>query len=460
MKYNRSIAFPVTIMLILGMAVVMVISTLLTLSYFIFYEKQGQQKISTEIVGRLLQSNQTYTPSGQLIIDIKGIFASTFKSAGARSEFWYILSDGNQVVNYGVIPPSAQVVLSSVSSQITSFQFHYSLEENDRHLGLYIANADDPKVFVALGGVTLTGWQTILATLFGIEPQGLYFLLGSVLITTASIAVIAVKRVIASPVRRVVQSSEKIDGLPNGRRISDHDTPSELKPMVAAFNTALYRIDRAFETQRHFLASVSHELRTPLTKLRIKMEKIADIAIRDALIRDTAHLSSIVTTSLQLARLSGQVMTFTTLDMATAARAIVAEHVPAAMNCGIEVEFKAPEEPVMVLGSEAAIRVAVGNLIINALRHAKGTDLITIEVLEPCILRVADRGPGIPVSERSRMLKPFARGGDTVVDGTGMGLAIAAQIMDAHNGSIELSEATNGGLVVTLAFPKSDRLQS
>ncbi|WP_420801430.1 ATP-binding protein [Pseudochrobactrum algeriensis] len=51
------------------------------------------------------------------------------------------------------------------------------------------------------------------------------------------------------------------------------------------------------------------------------------------------------------------------------------------------------------------------------------------------------------------MLKPFVRGAGTVVEGAGMGLAIVSQIMSAHNGSVALSDATGGGLVVSLTFP-------
>lgn len=454
MNFNRSIAFPVAIMIIIGMIVMMALSTIIMLSFFVLYDKEGKEKNSLELVGKLLQSRQKHTSSGQLVVDANGFSANILAFAGTKSDFWYILSDGNRTVKYGVIPSSAQEALRAVPPQTSSFQFHYSTDAG-RYLGLYLPSAINSNGGVALGGVSLTGVQTMLAVLWGLGPQGFYHLLGIVLIATASVAVVAIKRAIASPVRRVVASAEKIDGLPNGRRISDHDTPSELRPMVAAFNVALSRIDGAFEVQRHFLASVSHELRTPLTKLRIKLEQVEDTALRDILIRDAGRLSSVVTTSLQLARLSGQALTFTALDIAAVARMIVAEHVPAAMKVGIDIEFKAPEWRIMVLGSEAAIRVALDNLIINALRHAKGTDLISIEVHEPCILRVTDEGPGIPASERSLMLKPFVRGSNTTADGTGMGLAIVAQIMGAHNGSIELSGAISGGLVVTLSFPKS-----
>ncbi|WP_431461035.1 histidine kinase dimerization/phospho-acceptor domain-containing protein, partial [Klebsiella pneumoniae] len=151
-------------------------------------------------------------------------------------------------------------------------------------------------------------------------------------IATTSIAVVVVKRSIARPVRRVVESAEQIDGLPNGRRISDSDTPIELKPMVAAFNTALTRIDTAFEAQRNFLANAAHELRTPLTKMRLKLEQVNDAELRGVLVRDTTRLGSIVTTLLQLARLSGQSLTFAELDLAAIGKAVVSDQVPMALK--------------------------------------------------------------------------------------------------------------------------------
>nr|WP_246812898.1 histidine kinase dimerization/phospho-acceptor domain-containing protein [Ensifer sp. ENS07] len=128
--------------------------------------------------------------------------------------------------------------------------------------------------------------------------------------------------------------------------------------MVAAFNTALGCIDNAFEAQRNFLANASHELRTPLTKLRLKLDLVQDPDVREVLVRDTARLASIVTTSLQLARLSGQALTFTMVDLAAIARAAIAEHVPSVMKQGMDIEFKA-EGRVIVPGSEPAIRLAL-----------------------------------------------------------------------------------------------------
>lgn len=450
---SRSIAFPVASMLIFGMALMMIISTVLTIAVFLLTDPQSRQKIGLEAVARLLQEGVSYDRDGKLSIKIDGVISeNVIRLSEDQPDFWYFASDGTQTVTYGAIPETARSIINAIPQQISASEFHYD-SDKDRRLALQRLDEINANRLVVVGGVSLSQLQTIVVALSETWPQGLYHLLGAVLAATATIAVVAVKRTIAIPVGKLVNSAEQIDGLPNGRRISDRDTPIELKPMVAAFNTALSRIDNTFEAQRHFLASASHELRTPLTKLRIKLDLIQDPAVRDVLVRDTARLASIVTTSLQLARLSGQSLTFTALDLAAISRTIVAEHVPSAMKRGMEIEFKAPRDRVVISGSEPAIRVALDNLIINAMRHAQGTEILVVEVLYPRTLRVTDHGPGIHAAERATMLRPFMRGSSSGSEGTGMGLAIVAQIMEAHGGSIDLGDAAGGGLVVSLAFP-------
>lgn len=454
MRGPNSIAFPVAIVLILGMALMMVISTVLTVAVFLLTDGQSRKKIAVESVVELLQDGVSYDHTGKFVLEVEGVIAEKIiRLSEEQSEFWYFVSDGTQAIIHGAVPASVQDIIDTTSPQVFSSEFSY-MAGQQQFLGLRKLNAEDPPKLVVVGGVTFSNAETLLVVLREIWPQGLYHLLGIVLVATATIAVVAVKRTIATPVRRVVDSAEQIDGLPNGRRISDRDTPIELKPMVAAFNTALGCIDNAFEAQRNFLANASHELRTPLTKLRLKLDLVQDPDVREVLVRDTARLASIVTTSLQLARLSGQALTFTMVDLAAIARAAIAEHVPSVMKQGMDIEFKA-EGRVIVPGSEPAIRLALDNLIINAMRHARGTEVLVVEVLQARIVRVSDEGPGIPAAEREKMLRPFVRGNTSASEGTGMGLAIVAQIMTAHNGSVALGEAANGGLVVDLAFPKT-----
>ncbi|NTF44062.1 hypothetical protein A6U86_29345 [Rhizobium sp. AC27/96] len=448
----RSIAFPVACLLIVGMFVVMVLSTVLTLGVFLSTNTQSGQRVSTDAFSKLIRSSMDHDSNGRLRLDPKGISTTIMGFAEAEPSFWYLMSDGQETVSHGTIPVSVDAIINAAPSEIFASEFYYT-SGGERYLGLRLVDDRNPKVVVAVGGLSLSYAQTIFVALWSVWPQGLYHLLGLVLITTATIAAVIVKRTIAAPVRKVVDSAERIDGLPNGRRIPDGDTPAELRPMVAAFNTALMRIDNAFEAQRNFLASASHELRTPLTKLRIKLDLVKDVEVREMLIRDATRLASIVTTSLQLARLSGQSLAFTSVDLTAIVRSAVADHVPRAIKQGLEIELRAPQAEVVISGSEAAIRVALDNLISNAIHHAQQAETVIVEVLETLTLKVIDHGPGVPAEERDAVLRPFTRGINTVSDGTGMGLAIVAQVMHAHGGSVLLEETPGGGLTVCLIFP-------
>ncbi|MFD9899483.1 sensor histidine kinase [Mesorhizobium sp. NPDC059025] len=448
---NRSIAFPVAALLVVGMAIVMLLGTVLTLAIIVSISAEDRLQINTSELSRTLGAAIAYDADGHLTLDRQKLATNIIEFAEAQPAYWYVIDDGRQVISHGQQPAEVKRVFDQTPREIQYSEFRYRQDNHDM-LGIRsVSRGDGPKI-VSVGGIVLSNWETVLVALVPVRSQGLLPLFGVILVATTSIAVIIVRGTIARPVQRVVRSAERIDGLPNGRRISDADTPSELKPMVAAFNTALMRIDAAFAAQRNFLANAAHELRTPLTKMRLKLERLPDGELRDGLIRDTKRLGSIVTTLLQLARLSGQSLTFADMDLAAVARAVVSDQVPMALKHGIDIELRSPARPVSLSGSEAAIRVALENLLLNAVRHAVGTKLIVVEALSPAEIRVVDYGPGIPSDERRDVLQPFVRGRDREGEGTGLGLAIVDQIMNAHGGTVALGETEGGGLTVRLSF--------
>lgn len=450
-RLRHSIAFPVATLLVVGMAIVMVLSTVLTLAVLVTTSAEERLRINTSELSKTLSAAVTYDAGGRLTLDSGRLSSNIVGFAEAQPAFWYVIGDGVQTITRGTQPASARRVFDQMSAEIGYSEFGYRQDGRDM-LGIRTVTQGGGRRTVAVGGIVLSTWETILVALIPVRSQGLVQLLGLILIATTSIAVVTVRGTIARPVRRVVESAEQIDGLPNGRRISDSHTPVELKPMVAAFNTALTRIDTAFEAQRNFLANAAHELRTPLTKMRLKLERVDDAGLRDVLIRDATRLGSIVTTLLQLARLSGQSLALAEVDLAAIGKAVVSDQVPMALKQGIEIELRAPGRPVPIQGSEMAIRVALENLILNAVRHAKGTGLITVDVIAPSEIRVIDHGPGIPAEERLAVLQPFVRGKRCDAEGTGLGLAIVDQIMGAHGGRVSLEETAGGGTTVCLRF--------
>ena len=273
-----------------------------------------------------------------------------------------------------------------------------------------------------------------------------------VLVGTILAAIVIVPVLIARPVRRVAVSAELIDGTREGVRLPEKSAPLELIPMVSAFNRALERIDATTSAQRHFLSNAAHELRTPLARVRTRLEGVGDKALKAALVADLQSLSSMVTMLLQLARLSSAPAEESEIDLVATAKRTAAEHAPSALDSGVEIEFAAPGGPIKTYGSDQAIRIALANIIRNALRHSRGGQRVLVEVDTPATVRVIDHGPGIAPEDRSTVLQPFVRGREDG-DGTGLGLAIVAQVMALHKGGVTIDDTPGGGATIALRFP-------
>lgn len=364
--------------------------------------------------------------------------------------FWYAVSDKNEEVSYGQIP-KWRPQKTPMSQDGTSF-VAYAIDGQTRNLRRMAAVRNTPvgEVWIETGGVAYTATQLMLGTLTDATVVALPIIL--VLIATAFAALLFVPALIARPVRAVASAAELIDGVPDGRRLPEHHAPTELLPLVVAFNRALSRIDLASKAQRSFLSNAAHELRTPLTNARTTLEQVQDPDLRAKLIAENQKLSSIVTMLLQLARIAAEPVDLAELDLVALARKVTAEHVPMALSNGIEIGFVEPGHSVWVRGSEAAIAVALSNLIRNAVSYAAAGGPILIKVGASARLSVIDTGPGLQSSQPDLLLEPFKRGA-TRVDGTGLGLSIVSQVMTMHNGSVALSHTPGDGTTVELLFP-------
>lgn len=213
------------------------------------------------------------------------------------------------------------------------------------------------------------------------------------------------------------------------------------------------------------LASVSHDLRTPLTTIKALAHGIrVDGDERAAVIEaETDRLARLVADLLDLSRLQGGALR---LDVQLTAADELLESVAQAM-AGVPGTERLqlsldPREPLLVGRFDLVHSVrAVANLVANALMYG-GSDT-PVEVTarrdgEWLAISVADRGPGIPESERERIFEPFQRGAGTSPDarGTGLGLSIARRLAEAQQGSLRVAAREGGGSEFTLRLPAAD----
>lgn len=251
--------------------------------------------------------------------------------------------------------------------------------------------------------------------------------------------------------------------------------PAEIRPLGAALNDLLRRLDGALDAQRTFVADAAHELRTPLTALGLQAqlaERAADDAARRQAFADLrAGLSRATRLVQQLLTLARQEQGAETpepvpLDLAEIAGQAMRELAPLAEREGASVEGRLPEPGPTIVGDRDALRILAVNLLDNALRHGRagaqgarveiGVDTASADGTAPIArLWVRDHGAGIPAGERSRVFDRFYRVPGGSASGSGLGLAIVGRVAARHGAALRLEDA-RPGLRVVVEFP--DRL--
>jgi signal transduction histidine kinase len=217
----------------------------------------------------------------------------------------------------------------------------------------------------------------------------------------------------------------------------------------------LSRLADAQQRQRDLVSDTAHELRSPIASIRAQLEVALDYPdgldwaemARDVH-ADTLRLARLAEDLLLLARLDGQPLRRTPVDLAALGAAAAAGYATAR----VPVRASVPAEeagPCVVAGDPDALRRLLVNLLDNAVRHAASQVCASVcPEAGWAVLTVTDDGPGIPASDRERAFGRFARldaaRDRTGEEGAGLGLAIVRSIAEAHGGSASLGDAALG----------------
>jgi signal transduction histidine kinase len=226
--------------------------------------------------------------------------------------------------------------------------------------------------------------------------------------------------------------------------------------------------------QIELVAGVSHELLTPVAALRSAGENLAaGVVTEPAKVREYGEL--IVREGRRLGGLVEQVLTWAGLqargkpatrqpvDAGSLVEAVAAACADEAAAAGVAVETTvAPALPVLA-GDRDALERALRNLVENAIRHGRSGGWLSVRAelarrddgAVAVALVVEDRGPGVAAADLPHLFEPFYRGGSTV-PGSGLGLALARQIAEAHGGAVRVAGVEPHGARFTLELPASD----
>ncbi len=207
------------------------------------------------------------------------------------------------------------------------------------------------------------------------------------------------------------------------------------------------------EKHRHFSADVAHELRTQLAVLRSQLDNLENTETNQSLIKDVDAMSRLVSQLLATTRLDS--LTVNPNDEADL-RAIgteVAKYLaPVAIKEGRSIEMTGTQHPVMVRGNDDALEMAVRNLVENAIRYSARETVVTIHVSDEPAISVINHGLCIQPVQREAIFQRFKRA-DRRSGGAGLGLSIVQRVVEAHQATIDVSDATGGGTVFKIGFP-------
>lgn len=234
----------------------------------------------------------------------------------------------------------------------------------------------------------------------------------------------------------------------------------DLARLAGTFNATAERLQQRVARDARFAGDVSHELRTPLTTmvnaisvLRRRRDEMSDDSRQavDLLDADLRRFQRMVRDLLEISTLDqgdGQLQ-LEPVDLADLVR-----HAVESLSRDQPLRLDIAASPRVLVDRRRMERV-LANLVDNAERHGGGVVRIGVLVRDDLArIEIDDRGPGIPAADRDRVFERFARTGSHGHDeGVGLGLALAAQHVQHHNGQIKIQDRPGGGARFIVEIP-------
>jgi two-component system osmolarity sensor histidine kinase EnvZ len=251
------------------------------------------------------------------------------------------------------------------------------------------------------------------------------------------------------PIRRLAEAADRFG---KGQDVAGFrpSGAAEVRRAAAAFLTMRERIDRQIRQRTEMLAGVSHDLRTPLTRMKLQLALLGEAPGVAELKSEVEEMTRLVEEYLAFARgAQGEAPVET--DVAR----LLAEVADEARRQGGAVQLETDGDMIAELRPQALKR-CVANLVDNARRYAKHTEIRARRTEDAILISVDDDGPGIPEAARREVFRPFHRLDDSRnpdTGGVGLGLAIARDTIRSHGGDVSLETAPLGGLRALVRLP-------
>ncbi|GGH21828.1 HAMP domain-containing sensor histidine kinase [Mucilaginibacter phyllosphaerae] len=271
------------------------------------------------------------------------------------------------------------------------------------------------------------------------------------------------------PVRGIIKRVKNISANNLHMRLDEVKGKDEIAELVLTFNNMLTRLETAFETQNNFVSNASHELRTPLTiisgetQLLLKGNKVTDAGKESVqtILTEVEKLGHILASLLGLAQtgFDGKKQNWQkirvdelVMGVADSVRKIDRESV-------IDIDFSTLPDDESLLYTEGNInllQLAISNILLNACKYSSNRP-VTVQVTAQdgrVIIKVSDKGIGIPQQEQQYIFEPFFRASNTGdFKGHGIGLPLTLNIIRLHKGSIGIRSEEQVGTEIQILLP-------
>lgn len=387
-----------------------------------FNEKDKIELMAINSKGRVVLTSSGFSPDADIVMP-------DYEDAMDSGEGTYIgkMPGGEKIL-------AVSVPISSMNSEYSSVRMVTSLTEIDNAIKNYT---------IAVAIVVLVIIAIVIST-------GLYFA-GS----------------IVKPIRQISGIARKFAMGDFSVRISSNSS-DEIGELCTAINHMADELSNAENMKNEFISSVSHELRTPLTAIKGWAETLMiDGGSPDTMkkgvgviVNETERLSQMVEELLDFSRMQSGHFTLQNADMDILAELgdAVLIYSDKAKREGIEIIYNEPDMLPFVFGDKNRIRQVFINIIDNAIKYSSNGGTVTINAYEDekekkVVVSVTDTGCGIKPSDLAKVKTKFFKANHTR-RGSGIGLAVADEIIAMHKGTMDITSLGEGlGTTVSIILP-------
>jgi signal transduction histidine kinase len=279
------------------------------------------------------------------------------------------------------------------------------------------------------------------------DLPGLDSIFLSILVIGVSGLAFFAARMVAAPLNDLSRAARALGGDLDRLPLRERG-PQEVRDAVRAFNAMQVKLRDHVIERTQILASITHDLQTPLTRLRLKIDKVSDAALRSRLIDDLDRMQGLIRQGLDFAHANQSQEAFVPLVLDSLLESVVHDAVDAGCavvlqersNCDVEVR---PQ----------ALQRCLTNLLENAIKHGGSAEVSARQVDGTVHVRIRDHGPGIPPDKLEAVFEPFVRVSTASArpsSGVGLGLTIARQLAQKNDADLLLANHPDGGLEACL----------